>query len=129
MGGAPAQRCFLANIRCLGKASSCRPMSDPSSASRRSTIPASSVVSVFIGNGLEFYDFCSYGLFAVYIGKTFFPSTDVSLSLLLSLATFGIGFVFRPIGGIVLGTLGDRIGRKPAMLISFVLMGIGMLGL
>jgi MFS transporter, MHS family, citrate/tricarballylate:H+ symporter len=104
-------------------------MSDPTGDTRRSTIPASSVVAVFIGNGLEFYDFCSYGLFAVYIGKTFFPSTDGSLSLLLSLATFGIGFVFRPIGGIVLGTLGDRIGRKPAMLISFLLMGVGMLGL
>jgi MFS family permease len=48
---------------------------------------------------------------------------------LLSLATFGIGFVFRPIGGIVLGTLGDRIGRKPAMLLSFALMGVGMLGI
>jgi len=104
-------------------------MSDPTSVMRRSTIPASSVIAVFIGNGLEFYDFCSYGLFAVYIGKTFFPSTDGSLSLLLSLATFGIGFVFRPIGGIVLGTLGDRIGRKPAMLLSFLLMGVGMLGL
>jgi MHS family citrate/tricarballylate:H+ symporter-like MFS transporter len=95
----------------------------------RKAIPASYVVAVFIGNGLEFYDFLSYSLFAVYIGKTFFPSTDNSLSLLLSLATFGIGFVTRPIGGIVLGTLGDRIGRKPAMLISFVMMGVGMLGL
>ena len=101
------------------------PICDPA----RSAIPASSVIAVFIGNGLEFYDFCSYGLFAVYIGNTFFPSADGSLSLLLSLATFGIGFVFRPIGAIVLGTLGDRIGRKPAMLISFLLMGIGMLGL
>jgi MHS family citrate/tricarballylate:H+ symporter-like MFS transporter len=104
-------------------------MSDPGGDTRRSSVPASSVVAVFIGNGLEFYDFCSYGLFAVYIGKTFFPSSDRSLSLLLSLATFGIGFVFRPIGAIVLGTLGDRIGRKPAMLISFLLMGVGMLGL
>ena len=95
----------------------------------RKAIPASYVVAVFIGNGLEFYDFLSYALFAVYIGKTFFPSTDNSLSLLLSLATFGIGFVTRPLGGIVLGTLGDRIGRKPAMLISFVMMGVGMLGL
>jgi MFS family permease len=87
------------------------------------------VIAVFVGNGLEFYDFLSYALFAVYIGRAFFPSSDGALSLLLSLATFGIGFVTRPIGGIVLGTLGDRIGRKPAMLISFLLMGIGMLGL
>jgi MHS family citrate/tricarballylate:H+ symporter-like MFS transporter len=92
-------------------------------------IPASYVVAVFVGNGLEFYDFLSYALFAVYIGRAFFPSSNGALSLLLSLATFGIGFVTRPLGGIVLGTLGDRIGRKPAMLISFMLMGVGMLGL
>jgi MFS family permease len=92
-------------------------------------IPATYVIAVFVGNGLEFYDFLSYALFAVYIGRAFFPSTDSALSLLLSLATFGIGFVTRPIGGIVLGSLGDRLGRKPAMLISFVLMGVGMLGL
>jgi MHS family citrate/tricarballylate:H+ symporter-like MFS transporter len=104
-------------------------MSDSTAVPPQKNIPASYVIAVFIGNGLEFYDFLSYALFAVYIGKTFFPSTDGSRSLLLSLATFGIGFVTRPIGGIVLGTLGDRIGRKPAMLISFVMMGVGMLGL
>jgi MFS family permease len=95
----------------------------------RTAVPMSAVVAVFIGNGLEFYDFCTYALFAVYIGRTFFPSNDTSLSLLLSLATFGIGFVTRPIGAMVLGPLGDRIGRKPAMLISFVTMGVGMLGM
>jgi MHS family citrate/tricarballylate:H+ symporter-like MFS transporter len=100
-----------------------------STAAPHRAIPASYVIAVFVGNGLEFYDFLSYALFAVYIGRAFFPSSDGALSLLLSLATFGIGFVTRPIGGIVLGTLGDRIGRKPAMLISFLLMGIGMLGL
>jgi MHS family citrate/tricarballylate:H+ symporter-like MFS transporter len=100
-----------------------------STAAPQKAIPSSYVVAVFIGNGLEFYDFLSYALFAVYIGRAFFPSTDGALSLLLSLATFGIGFVTRPIGAIVLGTLGDRIGRKPAMLISFMLMGVGMLGL
>jgi MHS family citrate/tricarballylate:H+ symporter-like MFS transporter len=100
-----------------------------STAAPQKPIPSSYVVAVFIGNGLEFYDFLSYALFAVYIGRAFFPSTDGALSLLLSLATFGIGFVTRPIGAIVLGTLGDRIGRKPAMLISFMLMGAGMLGL
>jgi MFS family permease len=104
-------------------------VSEPGGVAQAGAIPASSVIAVFIGNGLEFYDFCSYGLFAVYIGNAFFPSADHSLSLLLSLATFGIGFVFRPIGALVLGTLGDRIGRKPAMLISFFLMGVGMLGI
>jgi MFS family permease len=104
-------------------------MNDATNSPLRATVPTSSVVAVFIGNGLEFYDFCTYALFAVYIGRTFFPTTDGSLSLLLSLATFGIGFVTRPIGAIVLGTLGDRIGRKPAMLISFVMMGVGMLGI
>ena len=93
-------------------------MNDAPTAASRKAIPAPYVVAVFIGNGLEFYDFLVYALFAVYIGRAFFPSTDGALSLLLSLATFGIGFVTRPIGAIVLGTLGDRIGRKPSMLIS-----------
>jgi len=84
-------------------------------------------VAVFAGNGLEFYDFLSYALFSVYIGKAFFPAHDPSISTLLSLATFGIGFIARPVGAIVLGTLGDRIGRKPSLLISFALMGCGML--
>jgi MHS family citrate/tricarballylate:H+ symporter-like MFS transporter len=92
-------------------------------------IPLSHVIAVFIGNGLEFYNFLSYALFSVYIGKAFFPVHDASVSTMISLATFGIGFVTRPLGAIVLGSLGDRIGRKPAMLISFVLMGAGMLGL
>ncbi len=82
-----------------------------------------------VGNGLEFYDFLIYSTFAIYIGKAFFPSHDPVVSLLLSLATFGIGFVTRPIGGLVLGRMGDKIGRKPAMLISFALMGVGVLGL
>ena len=94
----------------------------------RKAIPAHHVLAVVLGNGLEFYDFLCYAIFAVYIGKTFFPAHDPAISLLLSLATFGIGFVTRPIGGIILGGLGDRIGRKPAMLISFALMGAGMLG-
>ncbi|MDE2184153.1 MAG: MFS transporter [Alphaproteobacteria bacterium] len=92
-------------------------------------MPARHVAAVFIGNGLEFYDFLSYAIFAVYIGRTFFPAEAPGISLLLSTATFGIGFVARPVGGIVLGNLGDRIGRKPTMLISFTLMGVGMAGL
>ncbi|MDE1939600.1 MAG: MFS transporter [Alphaproteobacteria bacterium] len=103
------------------------PIATESPAVRRS-IPARHVFAVVLGNGLEFYDFLCYAIFAVYIGKAYFPANDASISLLLSLATFGIGFVTRPIGGIVLGSLGDRIGRKPAMLISFAMMGAGMLG-
>ena len=104
-------------------------MNQASTAAPQKAIPSSYVIAVFVGNGLEFYDFLSYALFAVYIGRAFFPSTNSAMSLLLSLATFGIGFVTRPIGAIVLGTFGDRAGRKPAMLISFLLMGVGMLGL
>ena len=97
------------------------------SPSRRS-IPVLHVAAIVLGNGLEFYDFLSYAIFAVYIGKTFFPSHDPSANLIFSLATFAVGFVTRPIGGIVLGILGDRLGRKPVMIVSFVLMGVGMLG-
>jgi MFS family permease len=91
-------------------------------------IPLKHVVAVVLGNGLEFYDFLCYAIFAVYIGHTFFPAHDASLNLLFSLATFGIGFITRPVGAMFLGGMGDRIGRKPAMLLSFTLMGVGMLG-
>jgi len=98
-------------------------------ATRPDRVPFRHVLAVFAGNGLEFYDFLTYAFFAVYIGKTFFPSHDASLSLLASLGTFGAGFITRPIGAMVIGPLGDRIGRKPAMLLSFTLMGIGIAGL
>jgi MFS family permease len=97
-----------------------------------STVPrlrARQVFAVSAGNALGFYDFVTYSYFATQIGATFFPSHDKSISLILSLATFGIGFVSRPIGAIVLGTLSDRIGRKPGLIISFLLMGFGLLGL
>jgi MHS family citrate/tricarballylate:H+ symporter-like MFS transporter len=87
------------------------------------------VAAVAAGNGLEFFDFLIYATFAVYIGNAYFPTHNPTVSLLLSLATFGIGFVTRPIGGFVLGRVGDRLGRKPAMMISFGLMGVGALGL
>ena len=76
-----------------------------------------------IGNMLEFYDFITYSFFAIQIGHTFFPAQNEYGSLMLSLATFGAGFVTRPIGGAVLGIFSDRAGRRPAMLLSFALMG------
>ncbi len=92
-------------------------------------VPVRHVAAVVVGNALEFYDFLTYSFFAVYIGRAFFPSEDGTSSLLLSLATFGAGFLTRPIGAIVIGSMGDRIGRKPAMMLSFTLMGFGILGL
>lgn len=87
------------------------------------------VMAVFVGNGLEFYDFLTFSYFAVYISRTFFPGGNPSAALLATLATFGAGFLTRPIGAIVIGGMGDRVGRKPAMLFSFVLMGIAIVGL
>jgi MFS transporter, MHS family, citrate/tricarballylate:H+ symporter len=95
----------------------------------RRAIPARHVAAVVAGNALEFYDFLTYAFFAVYIGRAFFPSSTPSASLLASLATFGAGFVTRPIGSVVIGRMGDRLGRKPAMILTFSLMGIAIIGL
>ena len=95
----------------------------------RGSIPARHVAAVVVGNALEFYDFLTYAFFAVYIGRTFFPSNSPTASLLASLGTFAVGFVTRPIGGIVIGRMGDRLGRKPAMIVSFSLMGVAITGL
>jgi MFS family permease len=95
----------------------------------RSSIPARYVAAVVAGNALEFYDFLTYAFFAVYIGRAFFPSSTPAGSLLASLATFGVGFVTRPIGSIVVGRMGDRVGRKPAMVLTFTLMGVAITGL
>ncbi|MDP9057476.1 MAG: MFS transporter, partial [Pseudomonadota bacterium] len=85
------------------------------------------VLAVTVGNGLEFYDFVTFAFFAIQIGHNFFPSSNAYLSLMSSLATFGAGFITRPIGAHVLGGYADRAGRKPAMLISMTLMGCGIL--
>jgi len=82
-----------------------------------------------MGNALEFYDFTTYTIFAVDIGKAFFPVHSSFWSLFLSLATFGVGFITRPVGAVVVGMIADRRGRKPAMLLSFALMGAAILGL
>jgi MFS family permease len=87
------------------------------------------VAAAVIGNALEFYDFSTYAFFAAQIGRTFFPSHSAFVSLLSSLIVFGVGFVGRPVGAVVIGRYGDRAGRKPAMMLSFGLMGAALLGL
>jgi len=86
-------------------------------------------LAIAVGNGLEFYDFVTYAFFAAQIGRTFFPSSTPGLSLLSSLATFGVGFLTRPLGAIVIGRFGDRAGRKPAMMLSLCLIGVAVTGL
>ena len=76
---------------------------------------------------LEFYDFITYSFFAIQIGRTFFPTDSRYASLMLSLATFGAGFITRPIGGLVIGSYSDRAGRRPAMILSFVMMGSALI--
>ena len=89
------------------------------------------IAACTIGNALEFYDFVIYSFFAGTIGALFFPSEDPTVQLLLSFATYGVGFFLRPLGGMVLGAYADRRGRKAATVLTLFLMalGTGMIGL
>ena len=88
-----------------------------------------SIVRVASGNFLEMYDFMVFGYYAVAIGHAFFPSGNAYLSLMLSLATFGAGFLMRPLGAIVLGAYADRHGRRAGLLLTLSLMSIGILSI
>lgn len=83
------------------------------------------VTAAVIGNVLEWYDFGVYGYVAAIIGKNFFPGTDELTQLLNSFLTFGLGFAARPIGGIVIGRMGDTHGRKAALMLTIFLMAAG----
>src|SRR5258707_15715798 len=83
------------------------------------------VLAATIGNTLDWYDFLIYGFLAVTIAKLFFPTESELASLLLSVATFGVGAVARPIGALVLGIYADRVGRKAALTLTIFLMGLG----
>lgn len=78
------------------------------------------------GNALEVYDFMVFTFFAVQIGQAFFPSQDPFYELMASLATFGIGFVTRPLGAWIIGSYADRHGRRPAMMMSMIIMGVAI---
>lgn len=82
-------------------------------------------VSSGIGATIEAYDFIGYGTAAaLYFGTAFFPNTDPLSGTLLSFATLGVGFAVRPLGGVLGGYLGDRVGRKPVLVFSLILMGL-----
>ena len=84
-----------------------------------------SIFAVVLGNAVEFFDFGVYATFAVMIGHTFFPSDSAFVSLMLSVTAIGIGFIVRPLGAVLIGAYADRVGRKPAMLLTLVMMAVG----
>lgn len=89
------------------------------------------IVAAVFGNLLEFYDFTVYSYFALAISKQFFPSHDPVISTMLAFSAFAIGFVARPLGGVVLGYYADRKGRRAALTLTIMLMALGaaMIGL
>ena len=87
--------------------------------------PWREICAASVGNALEFYDLLIYGYFAIVIGQLFFPVRDATTSLLLSMGTFGISFLTRPLGSIVLGSYADRAGRKASLTLSIGLMMLG----
>jgi MFS family permease len=84
-----------------------------------------SVIRVASGNFLEMYDFMVFGYYAAAIGRAFFPKGSEFATLMLSLATFGVGFLMRPLGAIVLGAYIDRRGRRVGLILTLGLMAIG----
>lgn len=85
------------------------------------------VAAAVLGNALEWYDFVVFGMLSVIIADLFFPGDDQYIRLLKTTATFGVGFVMRPIGGVVMGIYADKMGRKAAMQIIIALMTVSLL--
>jgi MFS family permease len=96
---------------------------EPTASDIRLVILASSMGTIF-----EWYDFFIYGTLAAIIGKTFFPAGNETLQILLVWAGFAVGFGFRPLGAVLFGFLGDRLGRKYTFLVTVTLMGIATAG-
>lgn len=93
----------------------------------RSPLHRRTVLTTVAGNFVEYFDWLAFGLYVPLFAGQFFPSSNPVTSLLGAFAVFAAGMLFRPIGGIVLGRLADRRGRKPALMLSIVLMGGGSL--
>ncbi len=96
---------------------------EPSPSDIKLVIAASSAGTVF-----EWYDFFIYGTLAAFVGKAFFPQVGPTLQVLLVWAGFAVGFAFRPLGAIVFGYLGDKLGRKYTFLVTVTLMGVATAG-
>src|SRR5438874_7518536 len=88
-----------------------------------------SVIRVSSGNFLEMYDFMVFGYYAAAIGRAFFPNGNPFASLMLSLMTFGAGFLMRPIGALVLGAYTDKHGRRAGLILTLGLMSVGIVAI
>ncbi|MCO6059984.1 citrate-proton symporter [Pseudomonas sp. MOB-449] len=95
-------------------------------ASQSGTSRSRQVTAAVIGNALEWYDFIVYGFLSSIIARLFFPAESEHASLLMALATFGVGFFMRPVGGVLLGMYADRKGRKAAMQLIILLMTLSI---
>lgn len=93
------------------------------------TSPGRVTAAAVAGNAIEFYDFVIYSFFAVHIGRHFFPIESEFGSLLASVITFGLGFVARPLGGLVVGAYADLKGRRAALTLTVSLMTVGTMGI
>ncbi|AOB32783.1 MFS transporter [Bordetella sp. H567] len=87
------------------------------------------IYAACIGNLMEWYDFGVYAYLAAIIAKKFFPSTDPTVGLLAAFAAYGVGFLARPLGGILIGRMGDTHGRKVALVLTIFMMSVGTIGI
>jgi MHS family proline/betaine transporter-like MFS transporter len=93
----------------------------------RTTAGTRAILAASVGNLLEWYDFAVYALFAVYIGANFFPHENPGADLVKAFLVFGLGFVIRPLGAVLIGIYGDRAGRKAALTATILIMAGGTL--
>ncbi len=98
-------------------------------AERRTKLSPKANLAALSGNVLEWYDFTVYSFLAPILAQVFFPGKDSLTSLLSAFAVLAVGYLARPIGSVIFGHVGDRFGRKPALMISVLLMGLGSLAI
>jgi MFS family permease len=97
----------------------------PRAAAQRQSLTGVALASA-IGSALEWYDFFIYGTAAALVfNEAFFPKFDPTVGTLAAFATFGVGFLARPFGGLFFGHFGDRLGRKPMLVLTLLLVGVG----
>src|SRR5437762_7081301 len=97
---------------------------------RPSTPIARVVLASFLGTSIEWYDFFLYGTAAALVfNKLFFPNFDPQAGTMASFATYAVGFFARPVGGVVFGHFGDRIGRKSMLVTTLMIMGLATFGI